>query len=98
MNEYKKYFESIVEQLNANDVSVLSYLYKQNATDSIHSIKTLEITDHLQISRSGCSRIINRLIACNLVKMVGNARNLGIYLTPFGCTALDIRTNGEMTI
>lgn len=99
MNDYyKEYFYEVVNQLSLNEVKILAYLYNKEANSQISAIKTGEISEYLNVSRSTCGRLINKLIIASFIRQVNNSRNYSVYITAFGLACLDIKSDGEMRI
>ena len=98
MSENEEYFMEVVSQLSATEVRVLSFLYNNDAVDALTPIKTANIREQLNLAKSSFNQTISRLILTSLVKSVNNSRNFSIYITPYGCAGLEIRTNGAMKL
>jgi len=98
MSENEEYFTEVISQLSATEVRILSFLYNNDAVDTLTPIKTANIREQLSLAKSSFNQTISRLILTSLVKSVNNSRNFSIYLTPYGCSALHIITEGKMSL
>lgn len=92
------YFEIVVSNLDVEDIAIMSFLYENNATDSIYAIKTSAVRDQMRMSKSSLNQVLNRLKLANLIQSIHNSNKYSIFLTEFGKAALHIKTNGGMKL
>ncbi|TPF17955.1 hypothetical protein [Priestia megaterium] len=92
------YFEEVVSNINKEDIAIMALLHSNGAVDPIYAIKTLNIREQTQMSKSSLNLILNRLKFASLINSINSTSKYSIYLTEFGKAALHIKTNGGMTL
>lgn len=94
----EEYFEEIVHLLNPDELRILEVLHENEAHDTVKSLKSSFIMKHLEMSRGVYYNSLSKLIATNLIKSFNHSKNYSIFITPYGCAALDIKTEGRMSL
>lgn len=93
------YFEQVMSNLNHDDLAVLTYLNKNDATVKLKGMSKKEIMDEsskagMTLSEAAMRKALYRLEALLFIEIIPGARTHKIMITDYGSEALLTQLEG----
>ncbi|AYE53899.1 hypothetical protein [Priestia megaterium] len=82
------YFEEVMRKLTIEDVSILGWLFQNEANAVFKAIKKSSIADEFEYSTANFRKTLNKLEAIHFIGTVTGGKEHKLYLTEYGQQAV----------